>query len=317
MSFTILRTAVGSAASVFVLRALKAIPDIRIVVTDIDPLSVGFHFADSHYVVPLVSDPNFIASIEDICSREQVNCILPTLEEEILQLAIAKHRFDEAGVTIPIPNVQSIEICCDKYLTYKFLQQQKIPTPKTFLAIEVSELNEDKYIVKPRSGRGSKHVYLANNIAETTFFANYVYNPIIQEFIYGIEYSIDTLADLDGNFLYCVVRERIATESGISCKGRIVKNRELEELARKIVTNLTLIGPTCIQIIVTPDGNPFVLEINLRIGGGAALSIASGVTIINDLIDIAKGKPINPIKSPKENLLMLRYWEEVFVESLK
>src|SRR3990172_1073536 len=131
--FTILRTAVGSAPSLFTLRLLKSIPDVRVVAADADPLSFGFHFADANYVIPLADSADFIPEITRISRIEQVSLIMAAVNEEIAQLAMAKGRFREMGVIVPVPDPQSVEICLDKYLTYCFFRQQGITTPRTFL----------------------------------------------------------------------------------------------------------------------------------------------------------------------------------------
>lgn len=314
MTFTVLRTAVGSAPALFVLSALKSIADVRVVAVDAHPLSFGFHFADASYVVPLGASPEFIPALVQICQDERVDLVMGAVNEEIDQLAHARAQLSELGVVVPVPDPAVVDICLDKYRTYQFFRQHNIPTPATFVPGDRGVWPDRSYIIKPRRGRGSTQVYKADHPDATAFFAAYVPDSIVQEYVAGTEYSIDTLSDLHGRFLYCAIRERIATESGISSKGRSVRNAAIAAYVQMIAEALPIVGPACIQCMVTPDGAIAFIEINLRIGGGAALSLAAGAPIVTDLVRLARNQPIQGISDYREGRTMVRYWSELFLD---
>ena len=298
----------------FMIKALKSIPDVRVVAVDADPLSCGFHLADKHYVVPLVQSSEFLPLMLQICQRESVDLLFPDLDEELPLLAEAKSEFEAMGTRVLISSPQTIHACFDKYNTYHFLQEWGIPTPKTFLP-EHLDLKPDvqfPLIVKPRSGRGSKNVFKVSNQKELQFFLDYVENPIIQEYVNGIEYTIDTLSDLEGCFLYCSIRQRIATDSGISIKGRTISHPDIYKYTKHIVERLKIIGPGCLQCIESNDGEVKFTEVNPRIGGGATLSLAAGAPIVTDIVKLVRGEAPDGLKAYQTGLIMLRYWEEIF-----
>ena len=75
-------------------------------------------------------------------------------------------------------------------------------------------------------------------------------------------------------------------------------------------------GPSCIQCIKNESGVKFI-EINNRFGGGSILSIHACKSIIDNLIKIAKNeKPVKDFEF-KEELTMLRYYDEIFLEKDK
>jgi len=136
-------------------------------------------------------------------------------------------------------------------------------------------------------------------------------NTIIQEFVDGIEYTIDILADRKGIPISIVSRERIEIESGICVKGKIVYDKEIKTYIKKIVKSLKLIGMSCIQCIRGKEGLKFI-EINSRFGGGSVLSRKADLTIIPNYIKLIRNKKeLFKPKKPKD-LSFLRYYSETF-----
>jgi len=314
MAFTVLRTAAGSPVAPFVIKALKQIPDVRVVAVDCDPLSCGFAFADRHYAVPRVDAAGFLDAMLEICRQESVDLLLPDLDEELGLLSAAQDRFLALGTRVVVSAPDAISECADKHRTFRLFRSRGIPTPETWLPEEVDgEALKFPVIVKPRSGRGSSGVFRAEGPEELEYSLARVTKPIIQEFVDGVEYTIDTMSDLEGNFLYCSVRQRLATDSGISIKGRTVVHAGIAEFARRIVEALPIVGPGCVQGIEGTEGIKFT-EINPRLAGGAPLSIAAGAPILTDLVRLARGDRATGPAVYRANLLMLRFWEDVFVD---
>lgn len=315
MPYTVLRTAAGSPVAPSIIRQLKSLPGIRVVAADIDPLSCGFQVADAHRVVPRVNAPGFIEAMLKVCREESVDLLFPDLDEELPLVATARSRFEAIGTKVLISAPEAISICFDKYSTYHFFREHDIPTPRTFLPEQVG-LTDVAWplLIKPRSGRGSQGVYKLNTAEELAFFCDYVTNPIIQTFAEGVEYTIDTLSDLDGRFLYCSIRQRLATDSGISVKGRTVRHPVIEEFVQQIVEGIGLIGPACVQCIEQADGRIKFIEVNPRIAGSAALSMAAGAPLVTDAVRLMRDEEPEGLRDYKTGRVMLRHWHELFVD---
>jgi carbamoyl-phosphate synthase large subunit len=314
MALTVLRTAAGSPVAPFVIRALKAISDVRVIAVDADPLSCGFAFADNHYVVPLVTADDFLDVLLDVCKRESVDVLFPDLDEELPLLADARERFQAMGTRVLVSEPSALERCRDKYRTFEFFRAHDIPTPETWLPEQLPRVSPLRFplIVKPRRGRGSTDVFKVTNSEALERSLACVPNALVQQFIDGVEYTIDTLSDLEGRFLYGSIRQRLATDSGISVKGRTVVDPPLSALAGRIVEALPLVGPGCLQGLADADGIKFT-EINPRIAGGVPLSIKAGAPLLSDVIRLVRGEPtVGPVEY-RAGMLMLRFWDEVFV----
>ena len=233
----------------------------------------------------------------------------PVPEEEILSLSQHRSFFDEMNCILLMPEYNDALICADKSKTNHFFKKHSIPTPVTFTDMESVTY---PCVIKPRYGRGGTDVYRINSKNEFEFYHNKVKNPIIQELIQGEEYSIDILADRNGDALSIVPRLRLGIESGISIKGVTVFDCEIINYCKQIVKKLRLFGPSCIQCIKNSEGL-FFFDINARFGGGSILSINADPTIIPNLIKLIKNEEPQPSTGFTEGLMMLRYYSEVFI----
>ena len=304
---TIMRSAVGCLSAMALINALKR-KMVKVIGIDCNPLSAGLYLSDKSYVVPRGDAPRFLGEIIKICDAEKPSTMLSGPEEELLVLSKNKGLFAERGVLVLCPDYETVKVCADKVETYKMLKSLGIPAPEIYSSGTV----KFPCIIKPRFGRGGRQIFRAEDADGLEFHSKNITHPVIQEFVSGIEYTVDTFADLNGNPLSIVPRVRLQVESGISVKGVTVYDEEIISYCQKIVRELKLIGPSCIQCIRNDEGLKFT-EINPRFGGGSILSIKADSTIVPNLIRIARGETPVPSNGFKQGLTMLRYYSEVFI----
>ena len=78
----------------------------RIVATDANPrVAPACLAADVSYDVPPASDASFIASLVDICRKEGVRLLVPTIDAELQPLARDRAALVERGVLLNISNL--------------------------------------------------------------------------------------------------------------------------------------------------------------------------------------------------------------------
>ncbi len=317
-------TGVGGPAGVAVVKSLlkQNELELRVIVADMNPLSAGLYLGHKFYILPAATESHFLTSVADICRREGIKVLIPTVDAESFVLAQSREKFEELGVALTISEPDAIETCEDKIKTYKFFLENDIPTPITYLPEELGyfSLREEErgtksvdypLIIKPRRGRGSRDTVRVDTKEELDILIKHVPDPIIQKYIEGKEYTLDTLSDLEGRVIAVVPRERIETKAGISYKGRIVKDNRLIEYGRRIASLLKIKGPSNIQCMI--DSEIWFTEINPRFSGGLPLTIAAGIDTPLLLVKLALGYEVNIDGEFKEGLTMLRYWEEVFL----
>jgi carbamoyl-phosphate synthase large subunit len=121
--------------------------------------------------------------------------------------------------------------------------------------------------IKPRGGRGGVQAFLARTAEEVGFFAGYVTDPVVQEFLDGPEFTLDLMCDFEGGPLSVVPRERAVIRAGVTDRGRTVNDPALIDLALECAQVFDFFGPVNIQCRIVA-GRPVVFEINARFSGG-------------------------------------------------
>ena len=198
---------------------------------------------------------------------------------------------------------QLLELCCNPAL-----RQQKFP--KLMQKIDLPIL------CKPKRGSGSRGIELwetESQIKELDKVENLHYSSdyIFQEYLPGTEYTIDVLCDLEGKVLSVIPRKRLQIKAGISSKGKIIRDKKIEDSCRILCKKLRVKGPVCIQMKEDINGTPKFVEINPRVGGGTYFATLAGVNFMKIILDMMNNDDIY-IEEPKE-ITVLRYYEEVVV----
>jgi carbamoyl-phosphate synthase large subunit len=285
----------------------------RVITTDINPLSPALYFGHKHHIVPLTTDRYYIPQIEGICDTEDVNLVIPTIDDELPTFGRARARFTQLGINVAASSEETSLTCNDKYETYLFCKKNGIETAKTRLAGDV-EFNSIRYpvYVKPRFGRGSVNVFAVRNETQLRLFLDYVPDAIVQDHLAGTEFTVDVLSDFEGQVLSIVPRERLVIRAGVSDKGVTRKNADVIAFARNVAERLQIIGPANIQC--KWDGrNISLIEVNPRFSGGIPLTLAAGADFAMWLVQLAAGAEVKPqIGKFQDGLAMMSFEESIF-----
>ena len=285
----------------------------RVITTDINPLSPALYFGHKHHIVPLTTDSHYIPIIESICDAEDVNLVIPTIDDELPIFGRVLGRFMQLGIAVAVSSERTSMICNDKYETYRFAERNGIRTPKTRLAADVGfhGLQYPVY-VKPRFGRGSVNVFAVPNETQLRLFLDYVPDAIVQDELAGKEFTVDVLSDFESRVVSVVPRERLVIRAGVSDKGITRKNAEVVAFAKEVAEKLQIVGPANIQC--KWDGrNVSLIEVNPRFAGGIPLTIASGADFPAWLVQLAAGLGVAPqIGKFQDGLAMMSFEESIF-----
>lgn len=314
----ILLTSVGRRVSLvkFFKEALRG--EGYVYTADCDPTAPGLYVADRSFLVPKVTDKDYIPFLLEKCRKENIQLIVPLIDPELLILAKERERFLEENIFPLISSYETVMIGYDKLLTYEFLSRNSFPTPKT-LAIDkdIQSLRNRlnfPLIIKPRFGSASIGVQKCESFEDVEFYSKKNSEPILQEFLSGEEITIDVLCDFEGNPLSIVQRKRLKIRAGEVERGITIKNYTLFLLTLELVRRLRSFGVINIQCFSTSEGFYFT-EINPRFGGGYPLSYYAGANFPQMIIKLLKGEKIEPqIGNYKEGVLMLRYDEGIYID---
>ena len=288
----------------------------NIITADISETAPAIYFGDKNYIIPRIGEENYIDSIIDICKEEEIKLIVPTIDTELSILSQNKELIEEiTEAKVLISSREVINICRNKINTSMFFEKNGFGIPRLINDYNLSAGNyKFPLFIKPLDGSSSINTFKINNRLQLDFFIKYVKNPIIQEFIEGKEYTIDAFIDFDGNPITIVPRERIATRSGEISKGKIVKDRDLIEEIKEVISVLKPIGHITFQCMKTRDGIKFI-EINPRFGGGAPMTIKAGANSPMNLYKLLMGEKLTYNEDYEDNMIALRFDDSIFINS--
>lgn len=289
-------------------------PHGRVVATDIDPFSPAVHLADNAEEVPRSDAPDYIDALLAVCDAHDAGVLVPTIDDELETIAAAEERFAAAGVTVMGPRPETARICRDKFSTASHLQQHGIRVAATWTPEQVRQLHpRPPLFIKPRRGRGSVAAFPILTDEHLRFFLSYVPDPVVQEYLEGPEFTIDLFCDLQGRPVSAVPRERLVIRSGVTDRGRTVRNEALIDLAVRCAGVLEFRGAVNVQCRVV-DGIPVIFEINPRFSGGIQLTIAAGADFAEWTIRAARGECLRPrLGEFAEGLRMSSYESSLFL----
>lgn len=267
--------------------------NVVIIGGDMSTSAPALFYCDKRVQVCRISDENYIPMLLDICAKEEVNLLIPTIDTDLLLLAKSRKVFEQVGTKVLISAPDKIAICRDKRYTADFFVKCGLNTP---IPVDDVDKYEGPYpcFIKPKDGSSSINAYKVESEEELFTYAKQVKDYIIQPFIEGKEYTVDICCDFDGQPIYITPRERMAVRSGEVLKTCIVQDEVMIAESRRIVEQFKPCGPITVQLIKDKNtGENYYIEINPRFGGGAPLSMMAGADSATSLLKLLTGENVD------------------------
>jgi carbamoyl-phosphate synthase large subunit len=281
----------------------------RIIATDSTSLSPGFFMADMSEILPEADGHYYIKRLFEIVEKHNVQVLMPSSGYDIYPYSENREALANIGATAVVSDREVLEICRDKMLTFKKVSgKYQLP----FTTVDPDKVRSFPVIAKPRFGKGSRDVIKLNNEADLRYVASNFRNTIFQEFLPGVEYTVDVLSNMEKKPIIAIPRIRIQTKAGISTKGKIVRDADLEINCMDVAREVGIRGPCCIQMKESSEGQLRLVEINSRLGGGTIFSTLAGANLPAMILDMLQGIEIEPPKISE--ITVIRYYEEIVVE---
>lgn len=260
---------------------------------DMSSTAPAMYFCDRQEKVCRIKDSGYIPELIEICKREKIDALIPTIDTELILLSRNKAEFEKIGTKVIISDENKVRICRDKRITSDYFIRcgLKAPVPVD----DYTKYNSGyPACIKPRDGSSSINTYKVNNADELKKYAEVVEGYIIQPFIEGVEYSVDVFCDFEGNPVYITPRERTEVRNGEVSKTRIEQNEIIIEECKNLIDNLKPCGAITVQLIRKKEtGENYYIEINSRYGGGAPLSIMAGADSADACLRLLCGEKVD------------------------
>jgi carbamoyl-phosphate synthase large subunit len=283
---------------------------------DVERFAAAACMANKAHHVPPVASVGYVPALLKIAERERIDLLIPLIDDELPKLAAARQRFTRSGCCALISSPGVVSICRDKIATFDFLTENGIDTPQTWRASDVLKRRRHgfPYFLKPRKGSASKGNFVLHNRQDLQALAPHVPDAIIQEFIDGVEYTLDVYTGYDGRPRCVVPRERVEVRGGEVTKSRTAKHDAIVTTGVRVVEALAgCIGLITIQLFLTKSGRIAVIEVNPRFGGGVPLAIRAGADFPKwFLMEWLGRRPRIRLQHFSDDLLMMRYHQSFF-----
>jgi len=310
----VLVTGAGGPSAISVWKSLHG--EHRLHMADMDACAAGLYLVppQDRLLLPRGDDPKLADSVLAACIERGIDLLVPTVDAELVPLAQARRRFDEAGVKLALAPLQCLQRCRDKHVLLSALRTVvAVPESEPLTPEVAAAASGFPKFVKPRIASGSRGARLVDSRAELETLP-LDGSCLLQEWLPGEEYSVDVYVSGAGRVIAAVPRVRMKTDSGIAVTARTV---DLPEVAQAAIAAASAIGmrhAANIQFKRGADGVCKLLEINPRFPGTLPLTVAAGVDMPALLVADLRGDALPDGPMPFREIMVARYWTEQFFD---
>ena len=336
-------TGAGAPGSWGLLTALRSGADRPIVLIGADMRrdAVGFALCDFAHVVPKADDAQFWPAVRSIIASEKIDVILPLVTRELDTFAAHREEAAQLGCRVAVSSFEAIDLVNDKGRTMQALADAGMEAARARVVATVSDLHEAvlafgypdvPVVIKPCRSNGSRGMRVLNpkanrrkmlleekpsslvttldDVLAALSGSETLPAYVVMEHLPGDEYSVDSLADGE-RALVTIPRRRDNVRSGITFEGTVVKDEEIIRYCERAVELFRLWGPIGLQLKRDGTGCAKLIEINPRLQGTTALSVAAGVNIPWLSVRLALGErvEVGPVEWGRR---VIRYWGDTF-----
>lgn len=261
--------------------------DFYVVGTDIKPYHLELMNVDKRYLIPPVSDPNYLPAINKLIKKESIDFLHPQPDVEV---AFLSQHVSKIDAKMFLPDAATVEKCHDKMEFNKILKEHGVAVPEAYHISSQSDLKgalkellkiQPKIWLRAIRGAGSRGSLPINSFYQGDAWIDYWRNFrgidygdfMASEFLPGHEFAWQSLW-YEGKLITAQARERLEyifgnlTPSGQTSSPSVAKtvNRDdinqIAQAAVRAVSNKPH-GVFCVDMKEGADGVPKVTEINV------------------------------------------------------
>lgn len=171
MTIRILITSAGSLVGDAILRCLAGVRG-RLTIVGVNSVAAAVAFGCDrlHRVPPTADGPAYAAALHRILARERPALVLPGRDADVPALAALAASGAFPGTAFPVPPPSLAPVFFDKSRTHRFARDHGLPFAPTAEdpadAAALARRHGYPLLAKPRSGAGSRDVFLLHDAAE-------------------------------------------------------------------------------------------------------------------------------------------------------
>lgn len=309
---------------VAVIRAIRDCKDweVRIIGLSYESLEPGIYMHDlvnKTYQIPYpaAGSEALLNRIMQIHETEKLDAIIPNFDAELQNFIKISKQLQSLGIGSFLPSLQQLE-ARDKVNLYQFGLQHNLLVPADKIIYKPEQLKECAlHFGYPMVVKGKYYEAVVAQTEEQALKAFYKLQAkwglpiIVQQFIAGTEINIAALGDGQGNTISAVpMRKMYITDKGKAWAGITLDDNSLLKLANHFISVTKWKGGFELEIMLSADGKPYIMEINPRFPAWIYLTAGSGQNQPAALVKMALGEHVEPYTTYDIGKLFIRYsWD--------
>jgi carbamoyl-phosphate synthase large subunit len=313
---------------VAVIRAIRECEDfeVRIIGLAYESLEPGIYMhdiVDKTYQIPYPSAGTdaLFARIIHINNIEHIDVLIPNFDAELFNFIRISEELGKLGIQTFLPTQEEFE-ARDKINLFRFGQKHDLLTPSDRIIFQISEISKAaEEFGFPLVVKGKFYdavICYTNEQAEKAFHklhAKWGLPVIIQEFISGTEVNIAALGDGKGNTVSVIpMRKLYITDKGKAWAGITIDDQLLIDQANKFIRATKWRGGCELEIMLTSDRRPYIMEVNPRFPAWIYLTAAAGQNQPASLVKLALGQKVAAFKKFKVGKVFIRYSWDLIID---
>ena len=288
----------------------------KVVATDCSPNAPALYEADVHYIVPRITEENYLDTLYDICRKEKIKGVLSLIDPELSLLALHEKDFEKLGTTVIGSSYELCERTLNKWEMYRWLKDHGYYCARSYMDIEEfvrdvkAGLLTYPVFVKPAKGSASISISKAYDEETVRLLVSHGEGMMIQEFLDGQEIGADCYIDLQSRTPVSVfTKKKIVMRAGETDKAISFKDEKLLALIERFIGEAGFLGQIDIDIFQIGEVY-YISEINPRFGGGYPHAYECGVDHMELIVNNLEGRENRVITGQyEEGLIMMKYNE--------
>jgi carbamoyl-phosphate synthase large subunit len=225
------------------------------------------------FAAPLVTELGFTDAICKIIYQNRISHVFAAHDDALLALSEIR---DTLGATLVTSPPEVCRIARSKRQTIGLLRDA-VPTPTIYDT--PAAVPSYPVFVKPDAGQGSRGARLISSCDGLHNALREDPSCVIQEYLPGVEYTVDCFSDRARGLLYAEGRERFRVSGGITAHCHFETNPLFTEYAQCINRLLPFRGAWFFQLKADSHGTLKLLEASARIAGTSGISRVSGINL--------------------------------------
>jgi predicted ATP-grasp superfamily ATP-dependent carboligase len=237
-----------------------------------------------------------VAAVAAEARRRAIGVVLPG--GDVTTQVLLEHRAELDGLAMPVPTLGAFERLSDKWQLHELAGELGVPVPRTWLVTPGSDIGPAladvglPAVMKPRRSRpfvdgcwvsaSVEYVHSTADVERVLATREWARRDgaLIQQHVAGEGYGLFTLYDRGRPVVFFAhrrLREK-PPSGGVSVLSESVAiDPKLRFMGERVLDVVGWHGVAMLEFKVTPDGSPYLLEVNGRFWGSLQLAIDAGV----------------------------------------